>query len=192
MQIDKYEIRPMLLKDYQKNRPLIEKVSGLEGLPDEEQCEALVTLLSQVANVSTEEINNNFTLEMAKNAVSGYLGLNGVTYKIADNMNGVVYLDKIETGSILMDRYGKEHKAHSVMFKNMDRVRELLPKIDPIVTVNNILDIDNGEYVDDAYESLIELLQMTLDETKEEIERYLDAEFARKAIRICLDLPMIA
>lgn len=190
LKLDKYEINSMLLKDYKEDISLIRKVSNLGAIPDDEQLTALITIISKAADLPLEEIENNFNLEMAKDAIIGYLANNGVPYKIIDNMNGVIYLDKIKTGTVIVDRNGKEHKAHSVMFKDMDRLREILPKIDSIVTVNNIFDMENGEYVDDAYMALIELLKMTLDDTQEEIESYLDAEFARKAIRVCLDLPI--
>lgn len=184
----KYQIGSMLLSDW-KDMELLNKIFEINGLPNDKQYEAFITIISKAVDISREEIENFFTLEMAKRTILAYSALDSLIYKIK-KMDGVVNLNKIETGTVLVDRNGKEHKAHSVMFKDMKKLREILPKVDSITTITNIFNMKNNEYVDDSYMALIELLKMTVDETQEEIESYLDAEFAKKAIKICLDLPM--
>lgn len=180
MQIDKYEIKPMHLKKYDKE--LIERALRFEY-------KALIKVSSLATNLPEKEIMENFTLEMAKKAMLAYLGLDGIPYKVNEKVTVVFDMNKIETGTIITDRNGVEHKAHSVMLKDIDKLRELLPKIDSIVTINNMLNVDKNS-VDEAYNALLELLEMALDESREEIEKYLDAELARKCIKVLLDLPI--
>lgn len=185
---DKYRIGSMLLSDW-KDMELVNEIFEINGLPNDKQYKTFIKIVSKAADISQKEVENNFTLEMAKQTILVYSALDTLVNKIK-KMNGVGKLNKIETGTVLVDRNGKEHKAHSVMFKDMKKLREILPKVDSITTITNIFNMENNEYVDDAYMALIELLKMTVDETQEEIESYLDAEFAKKAIKVCLDLPM--
>lgn len=188
---NKHRLYYMLIKDRDIVRPLIEVVSDIIGITNygneiytfDQQKEAMVKLLMLALNgkVDKQKIDDSFTLEMAKKIIINYIGGNRDM--------------KIETGSVIVDRFGVEHKAHSVLFKDMDNVRELLPMIDSVVTINNTLNVDNdGNFNDTAYEALLSIIQLTLDDdlTREEIEGFLDAEIARKLIRVALDLPMIA
>lgn len=187
----KHRLYYMLIKDCDTVRPLLETISDIIGLPYnydnkyytlEQQVEAMVKLLvlSLSNKVSEQDVSNNFTFDMAKKIIINYIGGN---------------IDmKIETGCVIVDRYGVEHKAHSVLLKDMDKIRELLPMVDSVVTVNNVLNVDNeGNFSDVAYEALLSIIQMTLDGdlTREEIESWLDAEICRKLIRVALDLPMV-
>lgn len=176
-----YTSYSMCLKDWKTVVPMINEINTIKGLPTEEQYELIERILKM--SLGNNNDISNIDYELAKKIITNYMG----GYNVY--MNSI----PLTSGSVIVDRFGVEHKAHSVLLKDMKKLRELLPKIDPIVTVNNVLDTDdNGEPDLSAYEALLEIIKMTLDEkqSKRQIEKWLDAETARKIVKVALDLPI--
>jgi DNA-binding protein YbaB len=97
-----------------------------------------------------------------------------------DNM-----VDKLEVGTIITDRNGKEFKAYSSLITEYKESLELLAKVDIVDISQNIDDTE-------AQEALLEIIYRALNKavTKRKILKSLDAEFARKCIRVYYDLPI--
>lgn len=97
----------------------------------------------------------------------------------------------ITLGTTVEDRFGNSHTFYSAKLKDADKLRELLPKVDMNYTIANVLNIDeSGEFNEDAYEALLELVKLSLRNTEENIEEWLDARSAKIAIRTLLGLPV--
>lgn len=183
-----YDLYCMLIKDCNEVVPLVKSVDKIVGLPTDEQYEALMILLEKSLNnkVDAKDFIDDIDLELSKKIIFNYIG--GYDYMM-DN-------EKVTSGKVFVDRLGNEHKVYSVALnkKTIDKVRGLLPKIDSIVTVNNVLDTNsNGEYTDESYESLLALIKLALvDEklTNKQLEKFLDVELAKNIIRAYLDLPL--
>lgn len=101
----------------------------------------------------------------------------------------------VNVGTTIKDRFGNEHKAYSVMWRDKEKLREMVPKINSVVLIDNMMAVDGkGGFDNSPYETVIDIVQMSLrkdDEakyTKKEIESFLDAELARKIIRVYLDI----
>ena len=183
--IDKYGTSytsySMCLKDWKTVVPMINEINTIKGLPTEEQYELIERILKMSLGDNIDISNIDY--ELANKIITNYIG----GYNVY--MNSI----PLTSGSVIVDRFGVEHKVHSVLLKDMKKLRELLPKIDPIVTVNNVLDTDDsGEPDFSAYKALLEIIKMTLDEkqSKCQIEKWLDAEIARKIVKVALDLPV--
>lgn len=92
-------------------------------------------------------------------------------------------------GTTIKDRNDKEYTVYSALLKDCSIAAKLLHKIDPIMTVNNVISEEGSE---ESYDAVLEISRLALREkyTKEEINEFIDAEMARKIIRIYLDLPL--
>lgn len=97
-----------------------------------------------------------------------------------DNM-----IDKLEVGIIITDRNGKEFKAYSSLLTEYKESLELLAKVDIVDISQNIDDTE-------AQDALLEIIYRALNKavTKKKILKSLDAEFARKCIKVYYDLPI--
>lgn len=159
-----------------------------------ENKEAIDKLLPYICNDTAV-----FDLVMAKQALTWYLGLSqyydAVPYKAQGN-NGqysfifsiikgeINMIDKLEVGTNITDRNGKEFKAYSYLINEYFEAMELLTKVDTANISNNI------GTDDESFIALMEILYRTFDRKipKEEILASLDAEFARNAIKVYYDI----
>ncbi len=98
--------------------------------------------------------------------------------------------EKITLGTTINDT----HTFYSVLLKDRNIIRELLPKVDTNLTITNLLNVnDTGEFDDSAYIAMLGLVKLALREpetTQEDIEQWLDVRSAKLAIRTLLDLPV--
>lgn len=184
--VDRYNVRhtikAMLLKDVKTISSSLEKNFNIlmtrSLLPQNYHYSYRYTL-EESHNALQEWMQKCFTdikgvdLAIAKLAMIKYLGL------------GVDTLEKITAGTTIEDRHGKQHIAYSYLLSEYMEALELLQKVDTVSTAGNL-------ETEDAYEAMLEIVYRALNEreTKEEINEYIDAEFARKAIRIYFDLPL--
>ena len=110
------------------------------------------------------------------------------TIKIAQEM-GIIeeeykMVNELTVGTTIVDRNGKEFKAYSYLVNEYYEAMELITKIDTVNMSHNITTED------DSFIALMEIMYRALDRKvdKEEILSSLDAEFARKLIRVYYDL----
>jgi hypothetical protein len=89
------------------------------------------------------------------------------------------------SGTSITDRTGREHKAFSYLLSEYDEAMNLLSQVDLL---------DSSSNTEESYSAMIEILYRALDRkiTKEEIESFVDAEFARKVMRVYFDLPQMS
>lgn len=115
-----------------------------------------------------EEVNTDYATRFLLNAIKG-----------ADKM-----LTTLTVGTTITDRNGKEFKAYSYLINEYFEAMELLTKVD-MANISNNIGTD-----DDSFAALMEILYRTFDRKipKEEILESLDAEFARKAIKVYYDI----
>ena len=179
---------PMMFRDALKATQLIPKVIDVlmlggtifekfrtaEVITLAEQYEALQELL-RYATIEGTNVDT-FDIHMAKLAF-----FNFVQYGRMDEG-----MKQYKTGDIVIDRDGNEHTAYSYLITDYDKAIELLQKIDTVNMVNNIMDVESKA-------AMLEIVCLALNnkEQPEDITKYLDAEFARKAIRIYFDLPVM-
>jgi hypothetical protein len=155
---------------------LLEKYRCTDELTLTEQKEAL----QEILKYATRDASNNypFDIHMAKLAIKHYVQLG----RMIDTM------EQYKSGSVVVDRNGNEHMAFSYLIADFAKAIELLQKIDMVNIVNNTID-------EESKAAMLEIVYLALDcrEEREDIAKYIDAEFARKAIRIYfdLDLPMV-
>lgn len=136
----------------------------------EQQYESLCKVLKMC--VKDSESINSFDLVMARLAVVNYIGM-GDGFK----------MDKIVTGTAIIDRNGNEHMAYSYLLPEYNEALDLLSKVDTVSTVGNL-------ETEESYEAMMEIVYRALNRaiSKEDISNFIDAEFARKAIRVYFDL----
>lgn len=97
----------------------------------------------------------------------------------------------INLGTTIEDSMGNSHTFYSALFKDKDTIRELLPKVDSNMVITNILNVDDtGEFNEEAYEALLELVKLSLRKPEEDVEQWLDTKSAKIAIRTLLGLPV--
>ncbi|WP_110952979.1 hypothetical protein [Anaerosinus massiliensis] len=151
---------------------------------------AINRLLPYVSNDT-----DNFDLVMIKQALVWFMGMDirydkgsleeqriiQILFNGADNS----MTDKLEVGTMITDRNGNEFKAFSLLFSEYEEAIELLLKI-------NIIDITQNIDDTEAQEALLEIIYRALNKTitKKKILKSLDAEFARKIVRVYFDLPI--
>lgn len=81
----------------------------------------------------------------------------------------------------IMCRDGVKRRVYPAKLKYKDKIRELSPKFNDVLIAENILDINaDGEYTDEAWDAMLEVLVMAFDGkyTKEQIEDFLDVSQA--------------
>lgn len=188
----KQRLHSMLVKDGGRVTAMLPKVLNLLMLNDhseflfngsyrdsiyetDEQLKTLNELLPLCLN--GENVASEFDIRMAKAAVLYYIQILGGNYGM------------VKCGEKIIDRDGNEYMAYSFKLSDYDKAMELLQKVDTINTINNCNDGNASE----AYKAMIEIIYMALDKnvTKQAIRKSMDAEFARKAIRIYYDLPQL-
>lgn len=185
-----HKINPMLFKDSKTMVILMNQVLCFlmiqEILPPkyrlddnkayslEQQYESLCKVLKMC--VKESECINSFDLVMARLAIINYIGM-------GDGFN----MDKITTGTVIIDRNGNEHMAYSYLLPEYNEALELLSKVDTISTSGNL-------ETEESYEAMVEIIYRALNRTKskEDISGFIDAEFARKAIRVYFDLLQVS
>ncbi|SCM83741.1 hypothetical protein KL86SPO_70599 [uncultured Sporomusa sp.] len=183
-----HHIYPVMLKDTKEVAKLVPRVVNVlmmgetvleqyrttEELTLKEQREALKEILQYTTRDKTNI--DTFDIYMAKLAFAEFMGLR----------KGVGTMEKINTGVAIVDRNGNEHMTYSYLIDDLKKAMELLQKIDIVNMANNAID-------EDSKEAMLEIVYLALDrrEEREDIAKYLDAEFARKAIRLYFDLPVV-
>ncbi|MCM0758513.1 hypothetical protein M7775_08005 [Sporomusa sphaeroides DSM 2875] len=182
------QVRPVMLMDIAEVAELVPKVIDMlmlgGTLLEKYRCTDELTLteqkeaLQEILKYATRDVSNAYSLDvhMAKLAFKHYIGLG----RMMDTM------EQYKSGSVVLDRNGNEHMVYSYLITDFEKAMELLQKIDTVNMANNIID-------EESKAAMLEIVYLALDcrEDREDIAKYLDAEFARKAIRIYFDLPMV-
>lgn len=183
-----HNIYPMMFKDAEEVSKLVPKVIDVLMLGgtvlERYRTTAEITLteqkeaLKEILRFTVRDKTNidTFNIRMAKLAFTEFMGLG----------KDVDIMEKINTGIAIVDRNGNEHMAYSYLIDDLEKAMELLQKIDTVNMVNNVMD-------EESKEAMLEIVYLALDckEEREDIAKYIDAEFARKAIRVYFDLPMV-
>ncbi len=81
----------------------------------------------------------------------------------------------------ILCRDGIKRRVYPAKLKYKDKIRELSPKFNDMFIAENILELNNsGEYTDEAWDAMLEILYMAFDGkyTKEEILDFLDVSQA--------------
>lgn len=210
-----YEVSPLLAKEFVNVSKLLPKVTDMlmitQVLEDrgisygdgvctlDEQRSALIELLKIV--VRSEDIGD-FDISMAGKAVLHSLDLDrmiiswsefqrlnrlGVVDKIINENRGVVRMEKeITTGSIIVDRDGNKYTAYSYLVAEFNEAMELLEKVDTFNMLEN--------HDDESFAAMVEIVYRALDRrySKEELLKFIDAEFIQKVIRCYFALSQVA
>jgi len=134
----------------------------------------LCELITMSANGKADAVQN-CDLRMAKMAIVNYIG-----------MLRRGNLMKIQCGTQITDRTGREFMAYSYKITDYNKAMELLGKVDIIHTAENC---DTDE-TDESYNAMIEIAYLSLDEkvTREEIEQSMDIKFAKSVMNTYYDL----
>lgn len=168
------ELVPKVIDMLMLGDTLLEKYRCTDELTLTEQKEALMELL----RYATKDVSNAYSLDihMAKLALKHYVQIG----RMMDTM------EQYKSGSAVIDRNGNEHMVFSYLIADFEKAMELLQKIDTVNIANNVIDEESNA-------AMLEIVHLALDcrEEREDIVTYLDAEFARKAIRIYFDLPVM-
>lgn len=183
-----HHICPVMLKDTEEVAKLVPRVVNVlmmggtvleqyrttEELTLKEQREALKEILQYTTRDKTNI--DTFDIHMAKLAFTEFMGLR----------KDVGTMGKINTGVAIIDRNGNEHMVYSYLIDDLEKAIELLQKIDTVSMTTNVMS-------EESKEAMLEIVFLALDcrEEREDIAKYIDAEFARKAIRVYFDMPMV-
>jgi hypothetical protein len=170
----------MAMRDYKQGRKLVESIGEYGMLLDDGQYEALLNImkLSLYNPENMEGLLECLDLRLAKIIITNYIG-------------GYI-MGNVTLGTTIEDAAGNTHTFYSAQFKDRDKIRELLPKVDSVTTITNMLSIEEtGEFDEEPYEALVDLVRLSLRQPDADVEQWLDAKSARIAIRTLLDLPII-
>ena len=185
---NKHQIYPMLFKDAKEATKGITKVIDMLMLGgtrfERFRTDGEYTLIEQreelqkLLRYATKEGANidTFDIHMAKVAFIKLIGFG----RMDDSMT------EFKSGTVIIDRNGNEHNAYSYLVVDFEKAMELLQKIDTVNMANNVTE-------DNSKDAMLEIVYLALDgrESKEDIAKYLDSEFCRKAIRTYFDLPVL-
>ena len=95
--------------------------------------------------------------------------------------------DPFTTYEDILCRDGVKRRVYPARLKDKDKIRELSPKFNDMLVVYNILDLDDGgEYTDEAWDAMMDVLVMAFDGkySKDEILEFLDVSLVTRVFEI--------
>lgn len=102
-------------------------------------------------------------------------------------MNEQIVKDPFTSYEDILCRDGVKRRVYPAKLKYKDKIRELSPKFNDMLVVYNVLELnDSGEYTDEAWDAMMEVLIMAFDNkyTKEDILDFLDVAMVTKVFEI--------